>query len=223
MKVQHLFREHKYIILAAAIMLSVAWMGMVVELIIRAVHEWQNAQVELVELRAPAPEMHLPMVQGRSRSTATAPTIATSSRRQENIVAMPSAGMQSTSGIIVETSRTHATHVGGGVVTSNGGGNMNSTNTANLAMNGATANFTGMIYLNTAHSGVTSVGASNANEVVNEKMGIVAHHTGVTEELPPESEGPLSPEDPMPVGDVAWILIILLTTAWCVRVRLKKR
>lgn len=222
MKVQHLFREHKYIILAAAIMLSVAWMGMVVELIIRAVHEWQNAQVELVELRAPAPEMHLPMVQGRSRSTATAPTIATSSRRQENIVAMPSAGMQSTSGIIVETSRTHATHVGGGVVTSNGGGNMNSTNTANLAMNGATANFTGMIYLNTAHSGVTSVGASSANEVVNEKMGIVAHHTGVTE-LPPENEGALGPEDPMPVGDVAWILMILLTTAWCVRVRLKKR
>lgn len=222
MKVQHLFREHRYIILAAAIMLSVAWVSMMVQLIVRAVHEWQNAQVELVELRAPAPEMHLPMVQGRSRSTATAPTIATSSRRQENIVAMPSTGMQSTSGIIVETSRTHATHVGGGVVTSNGGGNMNSTNTANLAMNGATANFTGMIYLNTAHSGVTSVGASSANEVVNEKMGIVAHHTGVTE-LPGENEGPLSPEDPTPVGDVAWILMILLTTAWCVRVRLKKR
>ena len=222
MKVQHLFREHKYIILAAAIMLSVAWVSMMVQLIVRAVHEWQNAQVELVELRAPAPEMHLPMVQGRSRSTATAPTIATSTRRQENIVAMPSAGMQSTSGIIVETSRTHATHVGGGVVSSNGGGNINSTNTANLAMNGATANFTGMIYLNTAHSGVTSVGASSANEVVNEKMGIVAHHTGVTE-LPGENEGPLSPEDPTPVGDVAWILMILLTTAWCVRVRLKKR
>lgn len=222
MKVQHLFREHKYIILAAAIMLSVAWVGMMVQLIIRAVHEWQNAQVELVELRAPAPEMHLPMVQGRSRSTATAPTIATSTRRQENIVAMPSAGMQSTSGIIVETSRTHATHVGGGVVTSNGGGNMNSTNTANLAMNGATANFTGMIYLNTAHSAVTSIGATSANEVVNEKMGIVAHHTGVTE-LPGENEGPLSPEDPTPVGDVAWILMILLTTAWCVRVRLKKQ
>ena len=222
MKVQHFFQEHRYIILAAAIMLSVAWVSMMVQLIVRAVHEWQNAQVELVELRAPAPEMHLPMVQGRSRSTATAPTIATSSRRQENIIAMPSAGMQSTSGIIVETSRTHATHVGGGVVTSNGGGNMNSTNTANLAMNGATANFTGMIYLNTAHSGVTSVGASSANEVVNEKMGIVAHHTGVTE-LPGENEGPLSPEDPTPVGDVAWILMILLTTAWCVRVRLKKR
>lgn len=222
MKVQHLFREHKYIILAAAIMLSVAWVSMMVQLIVRAVHEWQNAQVELVELRAPAPEMHLPMVQGRSRSTTTAPTIATSTRRQENIVAMPSAGMQSTSGIIVETRRTHATHVGGGVVSSNGGGNINSTNTANLAMNGATANFTGMIYLNTAHSGVTSVGASSANEVVNEKMGIVAHHTGVTE-LPGENEGPLSPEDPTPVGDVAWILMILLTTAWCVRVRLKKR
>lgn len=222
MKVQHLFREHRYIILAAAIMLSVAWVSMMVQLIVRAVHEWQNAQVELVELRAPAPEMHLPMVQGRNRSMATAPTIATSTRRQENIVAMPSAGMQSTSGIIVETSRTHATHVGGGVVSSNGGGNMNSTNTANLAMNGATANFTGMIYLNTAHSGVTSVGASSANEVVNEKMGIVAHHTGVTE-LPGENEGPLSPEDPTPVGDVAWILMILLTTAWCVRVRLKKQ
>ena len=221
MKVQHLFREHKYIILAAAIMLSVAWMGMMVQLIIRAVHEWQNAQVELVELRAPAPEMHLPMVQGRSRSTATAPTIATSTRRQENIVAMPSAGMQSTSGIIVETSRTHATHVGSGVVSSsNGGGNMNSTNTANLAMNGATANFTGMIYLNTAHSAVTSIGASNANEVVNEKMGIVAHHTGLPD--PPPEPTP-DVDDPTPVGDVAWILMILLTTAWCVRVRLKKR
>ena len=220
MKVQHFFREHKYIILAAAIMLSVAWVSMMVQLIIRAVHEWQNAQVELVELRAPAPEMHLPMVQGRSRSTATAPTIATSSRRQENIVAMPSAGMQSTSGIIVETSRTHATHIGGGVVSSNGGSNMNSTNTANLAMNGATANFTGMIYLNTAHSAVTSIGASNANEVVNEKMGIVTHRQG---EPDPPSEPTPDLDDPTPVGDVAWILMILLTTAWCVRVRLKKR
>jgi hypothetical protein len=48
MKVQHFFQNHKYILLAAVILLGVAWSGIMVNLIIRTIREWQKAHVEVV-------------------------------------------------------------------------------------------------------------------------------------------------------------------------------
>ena len=71
---------------------------------------------------------------------------------------------------------------------------------------------TGMIYMATPHNAITSVGAGYAEEVVNEKMGIVARRGRMTEdgEYPGGRPDPLPDEELLPIGDVVWPLMLLL-------------
>ena len=221
MKVQHFFQNHKYILLAAVILLGVAWSGMMVNLIIRTIREWQKAHVEVVELRSPAPAMNLPMVQGRGRRQAL-PVAMPVMQKYDNTTAFPVAAMEGTMVKMSETSAARVSHVGGGMAAP-AMSNQTTTTNRNIALNNASVSFTSMIYLNTAHSAVTSVGASQANEVVNEKMGIVARRDAKMDGFPDPPDGPIGPIDPTPVSATPWLLMLLLTTAWGVRARLKKQ
>ena len=80
-------------------------------------------------------------------------------------------------------------------------------------------NFTGMIYLHTAHSAVTAVGALEAKEVAGEKMGIIAQKN----DFPDPPDGPLEPEDPTPIGATPWIVMILLAGGYAAYQTLRRK
>ncbi len=77
--------------------------------------------------------------------------------------------------------------------------------------------YTGMIYLATPHNAITSVGAGYAEEVVNEKMGIVARRMKAEDGWSEENDGPLlDPPIPTPVGATPLLLMLLLAGAYVV-------
>ena len=115
-----------------------------------------------------------------------------------------------------ETSNATVHHMGGG-----GGG------TAPNGMNGTSEQggkgYSTAIASNTIHIAIpniviTAVGANNAQEMAS----IV---TETPSAMPGARKVVTDPLDPFlnPVGDVAWPVMILLTTAWCVRVHRRRR
>ena len=218
MIVQHFFQKHKYILLAAAIMLGVGWSVMMVRLIINYIHLWQMEHMEIVELRAPAPAMQLPMVQPRSRRNTLVPMIMPMTKQQSS-TAFPVAAMEGTMVKMTETSAATPMHVGGGIAPMMTGQGNSTTTNSNIALNNSVMNFTGMIYLHTAHSAVTAVGALEAKEVAGEKMGIIAQKN----DFPDPPDGPLEPEDPTPIGATPWIVMVLLAGGYAAYQTLRRK
>lgn len=135
----------------------------------------------------------------------------------------PRATMSSTSVHIHQTSSATLQSIGG--AGGNGGGYSSSVgHKSGKSTPSITAGFSGAIYLPTVHNAVTEVGAGQANEVTTAssvRMGSPRRMT--MDEFPEYPEDPVPDETETPVGDVAWGWMMLLTIAWCVRVRLSKR
>lgn len=123
--------------------------------------------------------------------------------------------MSNTSFHIHQTSSADVHHVGGG-----GGGGFHIASTASSSQRGIHQNalaYSGAIYVPTAHNSVSAVGAGFAPEVVNEKMGVVTRRARKTNDGDyPEDRPDITPDvdEDMPVGDVAWIFLLLLAAGY---------
>ena len=103
-----------------------------------------------------------------------------------------------------------------------GGGNgifSTATNSAGQQKTGPSSalSYTGPIYIPMMNNAVTAVGASAAEEVVEQKMGIAARRATMTEdgEYPGGRPDPIpDEEDPVPAGDIAWSLMVILALAY---------
>ena len=190
--------------------------------VIHLIHQWRHPQIAIVEQISSNPvgsTVQVPTVHWAAPKTA-APIYQHENRKMQ----MPQATMNSTSAYtVVQLHDAAPTFVGGGV----GGGNIAMANTqGGSSKRGETVNngaipVTGMIYLSTAHNAITAVGANRAEEVVNEKMGIIRKEPGFPD---PPSEPTPDPEDPeTPVGDVPFALMALFTIAWGVLIRRKRQ
>ena len=222
MKAKGFFQNNKYLFFAGLIMLAVAWVNVTLYVLTRYVQKKQEASILLEPVHAPAPAMNMPTAQFNHKRNTTVVPVSTHTQH-DYTSALPSANMTGTMVKLNETSSTSVSHIGGGIApVQNNVSQGNTSNRSNdLAMN---TNFsipvTSMIYLHTAHSAVTTVGAPQANEVVNEKMGIIAQRHG---EPDPPTEPTPDLDDPTPVGDVAWPLMALLTIGWCVLIHRKRQ
>ena len=139
----------------------------------------------------------------------------------------PKASMSSTSMRIHQTSSATVHSIGGG-----GGGGIYTTSGGSGGSRGIryTANaYSGAIYIPTKNNSVSAVGASTANEVTTSSTAAASSAMprrakfATMDGLPGYNEDPDPDEVETPVGDVAWPLMILLTIAWGVRVRLRKQ
>ncbi len=122
-----------------------------------------------------------------------------------------------------ETSSASPHTIGGGGF---GGGTYGSTSTSSSArgIHSTAMSYSGAIYVPTPHSALTAVGASEAGEVVQEKMGIIQRRNTDDGTLPGYNDDPVEDEDEdAPIGDVTWGLMLLLTIGWCVRVHRKRQ
>ena len=122
---------------------------------------------------------------------------------------------------IYRTSNATVHSVSGG--TGNGGASPNSTSSSSQrGIHTSTIAYTGMIYVATPHNAVTAVGATQAEEVVNTKMGIVSRRAKREDGWAEENDGPAL-DAPTPIGDITWGLIVLLAAGYAYHLSRRKR
>ena len=129
------------------------------------------------------------------------------------------APMSSTSMHIYQTSSATVHHIGGGgagggiALTSGGGNGGRGVHSSSIGYGGSMVALSSSIALAApGASEATSLASTTESGASHARFGHIRTTTG-------------DPMDPFldPVGDVAWVLMVLLTIGWCVRVRLKKQ
>ena len=135
----------------------------------------------------------------------------------------PTMPMTSTSMRLHETSSAKVQQIGGG-----GLGNTTTVySTARSTSRGITYGamaYSGSIYVPVTSNAITAVGAREAGDVSQQKMGAPRRAKWTDDgQLPDPNEDPIPDEIPTPVGDVAWPLMALLTIGWCVLIRRKRQ
>ena len=123
---------------------------------------------------------------------------------------LPTIPMSSSSMSVYRTSKASVQIVGGG-----GGGvagsQTNSDNGSRGIQTTAVA-YSGAIYIPMVNNAVTEVGATQADEVVAQKMGIIAARK---DGLPGYNPDPVPDPDPVtPVGDVTWLWLTVLALGY---------
>lgn len=129
--------------------------------------------------------------------------------------ARPQATMGSTSYRLHQTSSATAHVVGSGTGSASGGITSVGSSSSRGIHSTALA-YSGTIYIPMVNNAITSVGAKHADELVNQKMGIVERRRIKHEEgdgFGDLNDGPVL-DPPTPVGDIAWGLMILLAVAY---------
>lgn len=178
-----------------------------------------------ITVHAPSPVAtgSMPTATFRSSRRATQLNRQTASMPQWSYLPnAPKAMMSSTSVHIHQTSSATVHSIGG--AGGNGGGYTTGGHKSGKSTPSITTGFSGAIYLPTAHNAVTEVGARQANEVSTASSALMGSPRRMTmDEFPEYPEDPVPDEIETPIGDVAWGWMLLLTIAWCVRVRLSKR
>ena len=208
-KIQQTISSYKSLFILGGILLAGIWLCGIGQSMFETSKKTKPANPGIVALQS-------------KTSSAEMPTTAKSNRAiipmhaQHNVSVaytsaysdMPKAKMSSTSMRLHETSSANVHSIGSG--SGNGGGiamtsgNNNARGIQNLA-------YSGVIYMPIAFNAVTEVGASNANELastVTRASGPARAKRG----FPEDDDDPF--KDPVPVGDVAWPLMILLAAAY---------
>ena len=133
---------------------------------------------------------------------------------------LPAASMGSTSGSmhIYQTSSATVHSVGGG-----GSGGFGFATTSGHSSQGRGVSYTsvsysGAIYVPIASNALTPVGASEAGDVSQQKLGAPQQRVRTTNdgEYPEDRPDPVEDED-TPIGDITWGLMLVLTIGWGVR------
>ena len=130
---------------------------------------------------------------------------------------LPQASMKTTSMHLYQTSSASVKSVGGG---NNGGnGSTGSNGNSSKGIRYTTMAYSGTIYMPMNYNAVTTVGATQAGEAVNESMQMARRRMRQDTpdgQLPGYNPDPMpDPEEPeSPVGDVAWGLMVLLAAGY---------
>ena len=123
---------------------------------------------------------------------------------------LPTIPMSSSSMSVYRTSKASVQTVGGGG-SGVAGSQTNSDNGSRGIQTTAVA-YSGAIYIPMVNNAVTEVGATQADEVVSHKMGIIA---AKQDGLPGYNPDPVPDPDPVtPVGDVTWLWLTVLALGY---------
>ena len=175
-----------------------------------------------VELRSAAPQMSFATMRRSGGHSIAFPGVA--SRGAAAGTVAPTIAMGSTSAHIHQTSSASVHSIGGGSMQGSGAlATVSGSRNSGRGIHATSSAYTGSIYIPIQNHSVTAVGASNADQVVQQKMGITPRRSTTDGELPGYNEDPEPDEVVTPVGDVAWILMFLLAAGYCYHIFLRKR
>ena len=127
----------------------------------------------------------------------------------------PNQSMSSTSTFHIHQTSSATPHSVGGGGSGSIGVLATTSSSSNRGIQSTTASYSGAIYIPLAANAITAVGATTAEEVVNQKMGIIRRARMTNDgEYPDDREDPVPDEVITPVGDVVWPLMALFAAVY---------
>ena len=208
--------RHKHIVIGVGVLVAGLWVLLVMYLL-KASH---NATTEVhpgavAVTSAPTFNSNSTVTLSGSRPSATSLLHhKVSSTQMVYRSVTPNQSMSSTSTFHIHQTSSATPHsVGGG--SGSTGVLATTSSSSNRGIQSTTASYSGTIYIPLATNAITAVGATTAEEVVNQKMGIIRRARMTNEgEYPEDREDPVPDEVIVPVGDVVWPLMVLLAAVY---------
>lgn len=208
--------RHKHIVIGVGVLVAGLWVLLVMYLL----KESHNATTEVhpgavAVTSAPTFNSNSTVTLSGSRPSATSLLHhKVSSTQMVYRSVTPNQSMSSTSTFHIHQTSSATPHsVGGG--SGSTGVLATTSSSSNRGIQSTTASYSGTIYIPLAMNAITAVGATTAEEVVNQKMGIIRRARMTNEgEYPEDREDPVPDEVIVPVGDVVWPLMVLLAAVY---------
>ena len=215
--------RHKHIVIGVGVLVAGLWVLLVMYLLKESHNATTEVQPGAVAVTsAPTFNSNSTVTLSGSRPSATSLLHhKVSSTQMVYRSVTPNQSMSSTSTFHIQQTSSATPHsVGGG--SGSTGVLATTSSSSNRGIQSTTASYSGAIYIPLATNAITAVGATTAEEVVNQKMGIIRRARMTNEgEYPEDREDPVPDEVVVPVGDVVWPLMVLLAAvyAFCYRRR----
>lgn len=208
--------RHKHIVIGVGVLVAGLWVLLVMYLL----KESHNATTEVhpgavAVTSAPTFNSNSTVTLSGSRPSATSllhHKVSSTPMVYRSVT--PNQSMSSTSTFHIHQTSSATPHsVGGG--SGSTGVLATTSSSSNRGIQSTTASYSGTIYIPLAMNAITAVGATTAEEVVNQKMGIIRRARMTNEgEYPEDREDPVPDEVIVPVGDVVWPLMVLLAAVY---------
>ena len=208
--------RHKHIVIGVGVLVAGLWVLLVMYLLKeshKATTEVQPGAVAVTS--APTFNSNSTVTLSGSRPSATSllhHKVSSTPMVYRSVT--PNQSMSSTSTFHLHQTSSATTHsIGGG--SGSTGVLATTSSSSNRGIQSTTASYSGTIYIPLPTNAITAVGATTAEEVVNQKMGIIRRARMTNEgEYPEDREDPVPDEVIVPVGDVVWPLMVLLAAVY---------
>ena len=208
--------RHKHIVIGAGVLVAGLWVLLVMYLLKESHNATTEVQPGAVAVTS-APTFNSNSTVTLSGSHPSATSLLhhkVSSTPMVYRSVTPNQSMSSTSTFHLHQTSSATPHsVGGG--SGSTGVLATTSSSSNRGILSTTASYSGAIYIPLPTNAITAVGATTAEEVVNQKMGIIRRARMTNEgEYPEDREDPVPDEVIVPVGDVVWPLMVLLAAVY---------
>lgn len=208
--------RHKHIVIGVGVLVAGLWVLLVMYLLKESHNATTEVQPGAVAVTsAPTFNSNSTVTLSGSRPSATSllhHKVSSTPMVYRSVT--PNQSMSSTSTFHIHQTSSATPHsVGGG--SGSTGVLATTSSSSNRGIQSTTASYSGTIYIPLATNAITAVGATTAEEVVNQKMGIIRRARMTNEgEYPEDREDPVPDEVIVPVGDVVWPLMVLLAAVY---------
>ena len=210
--------RHKHIVIGVGVLVAGLWVLLVMYLLKESHNATTEVQPGVVAVTsAPTFNSNSTVTLSGSRPSATSllhHKVSSTPMVYRSVT--PNQSMSSTSTFRIHQTSSATPHsVGGG--SGSTGVLATTSSSSNRGIQSTTASYSGTIYIPLATNAITAVGATTAEEVVNQKMGIIRRARMTNEgEYPEGRPDPVPDEEdnPTPVGDVVWPLMVLLAAVY---------
>ena len=212
-------QRHKHILIGVGVLVAGLWVLLVMYLL----RESRNATTEIqpgaiAVTSAPTFNSNSTVTLSGSRPSATSMLhhkVPSTPMVYRSVT--PNQSMSSTSTFHIHQTSSATPHSVGGGGSGSTGVLATTSSSSNRGIQTTTVSYSGAIYIPLASNAITAVGATTAEEVVNQKLGVI-HRAKMTDdgEYPGGRPDPVPDEedDPTPVGDVVWPLMVLLAAVY---------
>ena len=219
---QSMGKRNKHFVITVAVITGGLWLALVMYVMMDDHHVHVTTQPGAVTVHAPSPVATVGSSSAHFRHSTPLLLQYSGSSSPQWSLPLPTP-MSGTSTMRIHQTSDAAVHSIGGGGNGSGIATTNGHSSQGRGVTYTSVAYSGAIYVPVVSNSITPVGALEAGDISQQKLGAPQRRVRTTEDGEYPEDRPDPVEDETPIGDVAWPLMVLLTIGWCVRVRLRRQ